>query len=150
MPLVTLIFWTMLTTNIPARYVISVWLHNLYTPGGRTSICRPISSACQKTPPPSYANLTTNDPVFYYSPHPMTPFFQYFNVIFPIFFLHFTRISKNLSIFSYKWQIFTKIWQNWHQWEIYSKKFVMLTISQWNPNSHRKYTHRYFTLHFET
>ena len=47
--------------------------------------------------PPFFANLTPNDPIFLYSPHPMTPFFQNFNVKFQIF-----RSFSKLSISSWK------------------------------------------------
>ena len=96
--------------------------HALWLPGdGHSHMSADI--ICLYYDPFFYANLTPNYPIFHYSPHRMTPFFQNFNLKFNFFCVlrgHF----KNVVNFQWKKANFTQIWQNLHRMTLYFGKFT--------------------------
>ena len=76
----------------------------------------------------------SKDPIFHYSPHQWPFFFKIWTQNFK-FFGRFARISKILSIFSWKRRIFTQIWQILHQMTPFFEKFTPKKIQYiWIPH----------------
>ena len=74
---------------------------------------------CLYFDPPFFTNLKPNDPIFHYSLHPMTPFFQNFNINCQFFCALPAHIKDFVKI-----QIFTWIWQNLHQMTPYFERLT--------------------------